>query len=191
MRQAPLTLKRWSRDEYERLVDLGVFRGEAVELVGGHLVVGEPQGSYHASALGRAGDALRAALGAGWVVRVQMPAALDDESEPEPDLAVVPGVWADYETGHPATPALVVEVSETSLAFDRGEKAGLYARGGVRDYWIINLVDRVLEVYRDPAPDADAPYGWIYRRAERLVAPATVWLLANPDVRISVGELLP
>ena len=191
MGQPPLTLKRWSRDEYERLVDLGMLRGEAVELVGGQLLVAEPQSSSHASVLGRAGDALRAALGAGWVVRVQMPVALDDESEPEPDLAVVPGVWADYESRHPTTPALAVEVSETSLAFDRGEKAGLYARGGLRDYWIINLVDRVLEVYRDPAPDDGAPHGWIYRRVERLVAPAMVSLLANPDVRIPVGELLP
>jgi Uma2 family endonuclease len=153
--------------------------------------VAEPQGSYHASALGRAGDALRAALGPGWVVRVQMPVALDDESEPEPDLAVVPGVWDDYETRHPTTPTLAIEVSETSLAFDRGEKAGLYARCGIRDYWIINLVDRVLEVYRDPAPDANAPYGWGYRRVERLVAPAMVSLLANPSVRIAVGQLLP
>jgi len=71
-------------------------------------------------------------------------------------------------------PALVIEVAESSLDFDRGQKGSLYARAGIADYWIVNLVDRVLEVYRDPAPDASAPYGWGYRsrnvlgRAERI-----------------------
>ncbi len=94
-RQAPLTLRRWTRAEYDRLVDLGVLHGEPVELIGGQLVVAEPQGSYHATAIGAVDDALRAALPPGWVVRAQMPVALDDESEPEPDLAVVPGERAD------------------------------------------------------------------------------------------------
>ena len=94
MKQIPLTLWRWTRAEYDRLVDLGVLHGEPVELVGGQLVVAEPQGSYHASALGTAGDALRAVLPQGWPVRIQMPVALDDESESEPDLAVVTGTWS-------------------------------------------------------------------------------------------------
>ena len=81
MKQIPLTLWRWTRAEYDRLV-------------GGQLVVAEPQGSYHASALGTAGDALRAVLPQGWPVRIQMPVALDDESESEPDLAVVTGTWS-------------------------------------------------------------------------------------------------
>ena len=94
MKQIPLTLRRWTRAEYDRLVGLGMLHGEAVELVGGQLVIAEPQGSYHASALGAAGDALRAVLPQGWLVRIQMPVALDDESEPEPDLAVVTGTWS-------------------------------------------------------------------------------------------------
>ena len=89
MKQIPLTPRRWTRAEYDRLVNLGVLHGKPVELVGGQLVVAEPQGSYHASALGAAGDALRAVLPHGWLVRIQMPVALDDESELEPDLAVV------------------------------------------------------------------------------------------------------
>src|SRR5262245_31977347 len=104
MERPPLTIRRWSRVEYDRLVDLGAFHGEPLELIGGHLVVAEPQSSYHASAIGAAGDALRAALPPGWLVRVQMPVALDDDSEPEPDLAVVPGAWTDYRRGHPARP---------------------------------------------------------------------------------------
>ena len=191
MKQIPLTLRRWSRAEYDRLVELGVLHGEPVELVGGQLVVAEPQGSYHASVLGTAGDALRAALPQGWLVRIQMPVALDDESEPEPDLAVVPGVWANYRAGHPSRPTLVVEVAESSLAFDREDKGSLYARGGVRDYWIVNLVDRALEVYRDPGPDPAAPYGWRYRAVERLDPAAVVSPLALPAVRIAVSDLLP
>jgi len=191
MKQIPLTLRRWSRAEYDRLVELGVLHGEPVELVGGQLVVAEPQGSYHASVLGTAGDALRAVLPQGWLVRIQMPVALDDESEPEPDLAVVPGVWANYRAGHPSRPTLVVEVAESSLAFDREDKGSLYARGGVRDYWIVNLVDRALEVYRDPGPDPAAPYGWRYRAVERLDPAAVVSPLALPAVRIAVSDLLP
>ena len=191
MRQAPLTLRRWTRAEYDRLVDLGVLHGEPVELIGGQLVVAEPQGSYHATAIGAVDDALRAALPPGWVVRAQMPVALDDESEPEPDLAVVPGERADYRADHPARPALVVEVAESSLAFDREDKGSLYARGGVHDYWIVNVLERVLEVYRDPGPDPTAPYGWRYRAVERLGPAAVVSPLALPSMRLAVSDLLP
>ena len=191
MKQIPLTPRRWTRAEYDRLVNLGVLHGEPVELVGGQLVVAEPQGSYHASALGAAGDALRAALPLGWLVRIQMPVALDDESEPEPDLAVVPGTWPDYRAGHPSRPALVVEVAESSLTFDREHKGSLYARGGVRDYWIVNLVDRALEVYRDPGQDPAAPYGWRYRTVEWLGPPAAVSPLGLPAARMAVSDLLP
>src|SRR3990172_6380585 len=157
MRQAPLTLRRWTRAEYDRLVDLGVLHGEPLELIGGQLVVAEPQGSHHATAIGAVDDALRAALPPGWVVRAEMPVAPDAESEPEPDLAVVPGERANYRADRPARPALVVEVAESSLAFDREDKGSLYARGGVRDYWIVNLVERGLGGYRDGGPGPPAP----------------------------------
>jgi len=93
------------------------------------------------------------------MVRLQAPISLDEESEPEPDLAVVPGRPADYCTAHPAHPALAIEVAEASLAFDREHKGSLYARARVEDYWIVNLVERVLEVYRHPEPDASAIHG--------------------------------
>ena len=190
MRQAPLTIRRWTRAEYDRLVELGMLQGEPVELIGGQLVVAEPQGSYHASRIGAAGDALRAVLPPGWLVRVQMPVALDDESEPEPDLAVVRGAWADYDANHPVRPALVIEVAESSLAFDRRDKGSLYARGGVLDYWIVNLIDRVLEVYRDPGADAAARHGWRYRSAARLGPGEVASLLLLPSVRLAVSDLL-
>jgi len=159
MTQTPLTMRRWQRAEYDRLVELGVFQGAPIELIGGQLVVAEPQGAHHASTVSAVDYALRAVLPPGWMVRLQAPISLDEESEPEPDLAVVPGRPADYCTAHPAHPALAIEVAEASLAFDREHKGSLYARARVEDYWIVNLVERVLEVYRHPEPDASAIHG--------------------------------
>ena len=186
-----LTLRRLKRAEYERLVSLGVFEGEPIELVDGLLVVAEPQGAYHATAVTAVDYAIRAALPPGWLVRVQLPLSLDDASEPEPDLAVVPGRLIDYRHAHPSHPVLVVEVSETSLDLDRHHKGSLYARAGLQDYWIVNLVDRVVEVYRDPAPDATAIYGWGYRSGVAVTPPASVAPLALPSSAIDVATLLP
>lgn len=190
MSQAPLTVRRWSRAEYERLVDLGVFRGDPVELLGGQLIVAEPQSSPHATAVGAADDALRAVLPAGVFVRAQMPLALDEESAPEPDLAVVAGRRSDYRAGHPASAVLVVEVADSSLRFDREDKGSLYARAGVPEYWIVNLIDRVVEVYRDPGADTSAAHGWHYRSAMRLGPAETVEPVGLPSARIRISDLL-
>jgi Uma2 family endonuclease len=189
--QPPLTLRRWKRAEYERLVDLGVFEGDPVELIGGHLIVAEPQNSPHATAVGAADDALRAVLPSGFIVRAQMPIALDDESAPEPDLAVVAGRRADYGHGHPTRAVLVVEVADSSLHFDRHDKGSLYARGRIAEYWIVNLIDRVLEVYRDPEPDPAAAHGWRYRSVSRLASPAVVAPVALSGAQVRVADLLP
>jgi len=124
------------------------------------------------------------------MVRLQAPISLDEESEPEPDLAVVPGRPADYRTAHPAHPVLAIEVAESSLSFDREQKGSLYARGRIDDYWIVNLVDRVLEVYRDPEPDASAIHGWRYRSVTLLTSPAVVVPMAFPSSQIAVSDLL-
>lgn len=191
MGQIPLTLRRWQRAEYDRLVDLGVFGDEPIELIGGQLVVAEPQGAYHAAAITKVDYALRAALPPGWIVRLQAPVSLDDESEPEPDLVVVPGRPGDYRESHPAHPALAVEVAESSLQFDRERKGSLYARAGVQDYWIVNLVDRVLEVCRDPEPEPSAFYGWRYRSVTLLPPAAVVVPFAFTSSQIAVADLLP
>jgi Uma2 family endonuclease len=129
---------------------------------------------------------------AGWIVRLQAPVSLDDESELEPDLVVVPGRPGDYREGHPARPALAVEVAESSLDFDRGRKGSFYARAAVPDYWIVNIVEGTLEVYRDPESDASTAFGWRYRSAARLASPATVSPLAFSGAGpIPVADLLP
>jgi Uma2 family endonuclease len=184
--------KRWTRLEYERLIDLAVFGpGERLELLGGQLLVREPQGRPHATGIRLVARALRAMFGSGWSIEAQLPVALDEESEPEPDIAVVVGEPRDYLGAHPSRPALVVEVALASLALDRGEKASLYARAGVADYWIVNLVDHVLEVYREPVADPDAAYGWRYGSIASLRRGDSVTPVARPGAAIPVSDLLP
>jgi Uma2 family endonuclease len=188
----PVRTRRWTRVEYERLVDIGVVReDEPVELLGGQMIVAEPKGSRHSTAVGLTADALRAAFGVGWVVRVHDPVALDDESEPEPDVVVVPGHHRTYLERHPIHPALVVEVADRSLAFDRRFKSSLYARAGVSDYWIVNVVDDVLEVHRAPAADAAAEFGWRYGNIQSFGTGTSISPLCRPDVTIAVADLLP
>ena len=191
MKQAPFTSKHWRRLEYERLVDLGAFEGEPLELIGGQLIVAEPKGSPHAAGVEMAGEALRAALPPGWVVRMQNPVALDDESVPEPDVAVVRGRHSDYRHAHPTRAALIIEVAESSLAFDRKQKGSLYARAGIADYWIVNLDERVVEVYRDPGPDLTAPFGWRYISVDRFRPGDSVTPLGVPAAPVAIAALLP
>jgi len=192
MAMSPVRTKRWTRLEYERLVDLGAFGpDDRIELVGGDLLVREPQASPHMTAIGLAEDALRAAFGATWHVRTQGPIALDDESEPEPDVAVVSGSRRHYAASHPTQPVLLVEVAESSLASDREWKGSLYARARVPEYWIVNLVDRELEVHRDPRPAVEAVFGWRYTRIQRLSSDETVTPVGAPEARIAVADLLP
>src|SRR5256885_13926894 len=108
--------RRFTRAEYERLIDLGVFQpGEDIELIGGELMVAEPQGAPHYTAIRKTAKALEAGFGPGGEVRTGGPIGLDDDSEPEPDIAVVPGKPDDYAPGHPAHPALPVGVAESGL----------------------------------------------------------------------------
>ena len=121
--------RRWTRIEYEKLVDLGIFQpGEPIELIGGELMVAEPQGAAHYTAIRKTVRTLEAAFGPGWEVRNQGPIGLDEESEPEPDVAVVPGRPEDYRSAHPSRPVLTVEVAESSLGSDRERKGSVYAR---------------------------------------------------------------
>ena len=124
------------------------------------------------------------------LVRIQGPIGLDDDSEPEPDVAVVRGSLEDYRAAHPSRPALTVEVAESSLDADRERKGGADARAGLADYWIVNLIDRVLEVYREPAVDPSSPFGWRHTRREAFRPAAEVCPLAMPSAAIRVADLL-
>lgn len=183
---------RWTREAYYRLGEVGLLPPDArVELIEGEILEMAPQGPAHSTSTSTAQEALRAAFGPGFYVRSQMPLSLGLASDPEPDLAVVPGAPWDYLDGHPSTALLVVEVSEATLAFDRCEKASLYARAGLRDYWIVNLLEGVVEVYRDPRPQAAMPFGYGYVQVTRHAPGDTLTPLAAPQAQIPVEDLLP
>lgn len=184
--------RRWSRAEYDRMIEHGLFHEEdRVELIDGEILTMAPQHSPHAATVMHVQKLLEAAFGPGFHVRVQMPLALDSTSEPEPDLAVVSGVALDYLGEHPGRAALVVEVADTTLPFARRSKGSLYARAGIAEYWLVNLGDRLLEVYRDPAGDRAAPYGWAYRTNARLGAGDVAVPLGAPQTEVAVTDLLP
>jgi Uma2 family endonuclease len=137
------------------MVDTGVFDPEArLELVEGRVVEMTPQSSRHAAAVQLVERALVRRFGSGYSIRVQMPLALGPDSAPEPDLAVVPGTPRDHRDAHPDHASLIVEVADSSLAHDRETKSRLYARSRVPEYWIVNLIDSVVEVQREPSAGA-------------------------------------
>lgn len=183
--------RRWTRQEYDRLIEIGLLQeDDPIELIEGRLVVTEPQHDPHARAVELVAEALPLALGRRWRIRVQLPLALGPDSEPEPDVSVVRGTPRDAPSGHPTTAALVVEVADSSLRLDRGPKARVYARAGIADYWIVNLIDRVLEVHREPSgprPGGQSAYAAVHTLdADAIIAP-----LAAPPARIAVADLLP
>jgi Uma2 family endonuclease len=179
-------LKRWTREEYDRLVESGILSPEErVELLEGDIVRMWPQGPAHAVAVVNTEQALRRVFGSDYHARVQMPFVTDEDSEPEPDLAIVPGQPRDYILAHPSTAILLVEVSDTTLDYDRRRKGPAYARAGVPDYWIINLVDRLVEVYRGPTPDRG------YQVAQRLRPGDALSPVGAPHATIAVDDLLP
>jgi Uma2 family endonuclease len=185
--------RRWTRAEYHRAAEMGLFRpDERLELIGGEVIRKmSPQQTPHATSVLLVEEQLRRVFAEGHVVRVQLPLALGEHSEPEPDASVVVGSIRDYEDEHPSTAVLVVEVADTTVRTDRVTKAGLYAQFGIADYWIVNLPERVLEVHRDPAPMADQPFGHGYRSVTRHAEGATVTPLAAPVAAVLVDDLLP
>lgn len=184
-------IRRWTRREYDRLVELGFFEGERLELLDGVLALGEPQGSRHAAGIRRVVDTLRRAVGDEWQIDSQLPIALDDDSEPEPDVSVVPRDPRLYRDDHPAAPRLVVEIAESSYRIDHNYKSSLYARAGVPEYWLVDVVNDRVEVHRAPEAWSEAAVGWRYESVVTLDRSATVTPLFAPDVTIAVADLLP
>jgi Uma2 family endonuclease len=192
MSAAAPQLRLWTREEYYKMAKAGVFRpGERVELIGGRIVAMSPQYSPHATALLLTYDELRVVFSAGYVIRMQLPLDLSLVSQPEPDIAVVRGTIRDYTNAHPTIAELVVEVSESTLDYDRGEKSSLYASASIADYWVLNLVDRCLEVHRDPIPMTGQPYGYGYRTHTQYFANDTVAPLVVPSGAVKIADLLP
>lgn len=148
------TLYRFTRDEYYRMGDAGLFVDKRVELLDGEIINMPPQNPPHAGTTSHLATVFIRALGALFSIRVQVPIVLDDWSEPEPDIAVCQLDPDSYMFAHPraAQVVLLIEVAESSLPYDRGQKTAAYARSGIPEYWIMNLVDRRIEMFSDPDP---------------------------------------
>jgi Uma2 family endonuclease len=186
-----LVRRRWTREEYYRMAEAGVIApGERVELIEGDVIVMSPQNFPHANGTQMSADVVREVFGPAYHVRVQLPMALAGGSMPEPDVAVIAGQAADL-IDHPTTAALILEVADSSLATDRLDKASLYARARIPEYWILNLVNGRLEVYREPVDLPSAPLGHGYRSLVIVLPGDTVRPLARPEVEIPVDALLP
>lgn len=182
--------KHWTRQEYDRLADAGILApDERVELLEGEIVTMTPQHGPHSASIGLADAALRKAFGPAHWIRIQLPLIVDPDSEPEPDLAVVPGSPRDYVTEHPRTALLVVEIADSTLERDRSYKSPIYARAGIPEYWIVNLIERRLEIYRDPIGSPGQPAR--YQVLRHAAATETVSLLSIPHGSIAVADLLP
>lgn len=149
-----LHLHRWTRDQYEQMVEAGVLTPEdRVELLDGQIVTMSPQNSRHATVVTLCRDALHTTCSGDYHLRTQAPLALGRHTEPESDIALVPGNASSYWEQHPSQADLVVEVADSSLEKDRDQKRRVYAQHSVPEYWIINLRSRHVEVYRSPSED--------------------------------------
>jgi Uma2 family endonuclease len=188
----PCPLRRFTVDEYHRLLQVGILEeGDPVELLDGFLVLKTRASPPQNVSLGLLEDLLNELLPAGWFRRGRS-AVTTADSEPEPGLAVVRGQRRDYGKRHPGPQdlALVIEVSDTSLARDRNVKATLYARASIPVYWIVNLIDHRVEVHTDPSgPDPQPTYR---RQTDHGEADAVPLVLDGVEVtRIPVRDLLP
>ena len=177
----PDRIRPLKRVEYDRLVESGLLQDSRTELLLGALIDMTPQGPLHAEVISRLADRLIRELPPQVRTRVQSPLALSDDSEPEPDLAVVPA--GDYRSTHPTTALLVIEVAETSVLKDRGIKTALYATAGIPEYWLVNLAEGVIEVHRRPAMGR-------YAEVQRLDRTGVLTSQTFAEIRIPASEVV-
>jgi len=168
------------RAEYERLVQEGFFDNEKVELIEGIIVQMSPIGPAHANPVDLLVESLVPRIAGRARLRVQQPFALSDSSEPEPDLAIVP--IGDYSQSHPSRALLIIEVADSSLEHDRETKASLYAAAGVPEYWIVDVIARVVEVHTQPGAGG-------YASVQRSETNSVLSIAALPDVTVDVSGL--
>lgn len=178
---------KWTREQYYKLGELGFFDGKRVELIRGEIIEMSPPGWPHTVATRKTADLLRAIFaGLGWV-NEQSPLPTED-SDPEPDVAAYPGKLEDY-TDHPTSALLVVEVSDATLDRDMTTKVELYAEAGHPEYWVVDLVNLRLHVFRDPRAIPAGGHTYHYRKS---FGPAdTVAPLAVPTASVKIADLLP
>jgi len=181
----------WSVADFHRVGATGVFEGRRPVLI--HGVIWE-QGMMkppHAVCVDLTQEVLHSIFGIGWRVRIQLPLVLDLDTDPMPDVAVVVGRARDYVSQHPTTASLVVEVADTTLSLDITEKEELYATAGVQDYWVVDLENRQVIVFRDPAPLPAGLSATSYRTRKTLGVSDSISPLAAPNAIVQIADLLP
>jgi Uma2 family endonuclease len=181
---------RWTCDDYHAMGSAGLFEGRKLILIDGEILEMSAPAPPHDIALGLADYLFKALFGPSYFVRIQMGMVLGINTDPLPDLIVVPGSPRDY-TSHPTTALLVLEVSDTSLAYDTGDKANLYAAAGILDYWVVDVTHRRLYVFRNPKPDAGVKYGHAYFHQTVLGPADAIAPLAAPQSPVTAADLLP
>ena len=186
------SLRRFSVEDYHQMIHVGILdENDDVELIEGHVVNKMSRNPPHDGTIQLVSDLLREVLPPDWCVRDQSAVTLAD-SVPEPDVCLARGTRRSYLTSHPgpADIGLVVEVSDSTLAFDRTDKARIYARAGIEIYWIVNLVDRQIEVYTLPTGPSASPG---YARRDDVLIGGSVSLLLDGVViaALAVRDLLP
>ncbi len=180
-----VTRRRFTVDEYYRMADAGIFsEDDRVELIEGEIVEMVPTGSRHAGYADKLLWILSRRVGDAAVLRVQYPVRLSHYSEPVPDMALVRPRPDFYTSAHPdpGDVLLLIEVAESSVEYDRGVKATVYARSGVREFWLIDLGQEAVEVYRAPTPQG-------YRETQTVRRGGRLTIEALPTVGLSVDEI--
>jgi Uma2 family endonuclease len=180
---------RFTREQYYEMGRRGYFDGKRVELIYGEIVEMSPINWPHVVGCRKVAESMeRAFAGVAWVGRAD-PVNLTD-SDPQPDVGVFPGKFEDY-TDHPTTALLIVEVADTTLAYDTTTKAELYATAGVPEYWVLDVEHRQLHVFRDPATLQKELEATAYQTHLTLSPTDAVSPLAAPNASILVSDLLP
>lgn len=178
---APQTWRGLLLAEYDALVATGVLDEERVELLEGAMTTMSPHRPLHAHTVTLVMSQLAHRLAPGLALRVQLPLAVPPRSEPEPDVAVV--AEEDYSDRHPSTALLVIEVALTSQPTDLRVKPGIYVTAGVTEYWVIDLVERVVHVHRGPGPEG---YAEVSTQAAGILRSAT-----GPSLTLDLAAVLP
>jgi len=181
-----LSLRRFTQDEYFRMLKAGVLgEDESTELLSGHVTCMSPQNAPHRIAVAKVSTWFQQnVVPKGYWVQTQGTLPLGAEDTPEPDLVLFPGTPDDLIDGEPDVIPLVVEVADTSISRDRTVKLATYAAHGIPEYWIVNLTDRTLEVYRDPSGDE-------YRERRTLDPEDAVAPQFDDSLSVDVATLLP
>ena len=184
--------RRWTKAEYHKMWELNWFEGQNVELLDGEIIQMPHPGPPHTVSVDNVQEVLLVIFPRQrYWVRVQAALDLGLDTEPGADVAVADGPKATFTTRQPTSALLVVEVSDTTLSYDRGRKSRIYARSGILDYWIVNLNSRELEVHRRPVADPTVPEGHWYDDITFLKEADSVAPLAAPQAVIRGRDLLP